>query len=330
MTSPSARQPGELDPGVLLRPASRRSRARPADLALRLSAVLQTTLDPTRLLEHFAAESRRAVALDSVYYVNEEHGVYYVTGQVARHSCQYRLSLQGQALGEITFTRGRKFGVHELSALELLLCGLVYPLRNALAYKSAVEEARRDPLSGVYNRGVLDAVLRREVALANRHALPFSLLFLDIDRFKAINDAHGHQIGDQAIRAFVECVERCVRVTDLLGRYGGDEFVLLLSNTPLDGALLLAERIRRAVADPGCLDARVPGLRLTASLGVASLAPGESADGLLDRADHALRRAKLAGRNRVFADPPGRVGETEVEDGGNPASAGFPEASPSA
>lgn len=309
MAFKTAQRNGELDPSALIRQsrsATRASRPRPTDLALRLVGVLQTTLDSTRLLELFAGEIGRAVAVDSVYYVNEEHGIYYLTGQVARHSCRYRLVIQDQAFGEITFTRHRKFSAHELMVLELLLCGLVYPLRNALTHKAAVEEARRDPLSGVYNRGVLDAALRREVALAHRHGFPFSLIFIDIDRFKAINDAHGHTVGDRAIRAFVECVERCVRVSDMLGRYGGDEFVLLLSNTPLDGALLLADRIRAAVSQAACLEE--PGLRLTASFGVGSLRPGEDGDTLLDRVDHALREAKRAGRNRVHADPWERVG----------------------
>lgn len=271
-------------------------------LAMQLAVALQTTLDVNNLVECFAREVLGVIPHDSIYFVNEDHGVYFLHGETARHSCHYHLTVEGQSYGELSFSRGRKFTEEELSLMEHLLCALVYPLRNALTYKAAVEEARRDPLTGVYNRGVMETVLAREVGLAHRHRSPFSAVFLDIDRFKSINDCHGHAVGDEAIRAFVRCVEKSIRTTDILSRYGGDEFLVLLNNTPLDGAVLLAERIRKVVEEEGRLGHAAPDLRLSASIGVAALQPGESAESLVARADAALNLAKQRGRNCVRAD----------------------------
>lgn len=276
---------------------------RAESLVLQLTVTLQKTLDVNKLVECFSREVREAVPHDSIYFVNENHGIDFLHGQTARHSCQCHLSVEGKSYGKISFTRDHKFMEKEITLLRhLLISALVYPVRNGLAYKAAVEEAQRDPLTGVYNRGVMETVLAREVGLAHRHRSPFSAIFLDIDRFKSINDCHGHAVGDEAIRAVVRCVEKSIRTTDILSRYGGDEFLVLLNNTPLDGAVLLAERIRKVVEEEGRLGHTAPDLRLSASIGVAALQPGESAESLVARADAALNLAKQRGRNCVRTD----------------------------
>jgi diguanylate cyclase (GGDEF)-like protein len=267
-------------------------------IALQITAALQTSLDLNRQVEIFGAEIRKHVAHDSLGYSNEDLGYFIEEGTPGRHSCTYRLTLEDQALGEVRFTRGARFQEPEVELLEFLLCSLVYPLRNALHYRQALDEARRDALTGVQNRGAMDAALRREVALAHRHKTGFSVIVLDIDRFKVINDSHGHAVGDQVLRRFVACVNTKIRTTDILARFGGDEFVVLLANTPYEGARLLASRIREAVAAIDCSDLS-PGLAITSSLGVAELARGESAEQLMGRADQALYQAKQDGRNCV-------------------------------
>jgi len=274
--------------------------ARPAsdEAAWRLTQVLQTTLELRALLELFARELAAVLTHDGLSYRCRERSLEVNLGRRARHRCTYRLVIGKEALGELTLYRRRRFAPGELVRLENLLCALVYPLRNALTYLEALRAAHKDPLTGVNNRSTFGPTLDREVELAHRHDTPFSLLVMDLDRFKAINDRYGHAVGDQALRAVAAAITRVVRRTDMLFRYGGEEFVLLLSNTAESGALLLAERIRRAVARRPL---EVDGLRLpvTVSIGVASLRPGEDGPALFARADQAVYAAKAGGRNRV-------------------------------
>jgi len=269
------------------------------DITLKLAVALQTTLDVQRLIALFAEELGKVIPHDHVAYRNTEQAIEFQIQQPARHSCTYGLTLEQQPLGEISFTRRKKFSDQEIAQLEQLLGCLVYPLRNGLHYKQALDEARKDPLTGVFNRSVLETVLGREVGLARRYGNALSLIFLDIDRFKSINDTHGHAVGDQVIRGFVDQVIKNIRTTDVVGRYGGDEFVIVLTNTPIDGAMLLAERIRQSVSQ---LSYRAPSgrtIELSASLGVACANGDETAATLLDRADRALATAKQSGRNCV-------------------------------
>ncbi len=278
--------------------------ARPAseEAAWRMTQLLQTTLELRALLELFARELATVVPHDGLGYRCRERALEVNLGRRARHRCTYRLVIGQEGLGELTLYRRRRFAPGELVHLENLLCALVYPLRNALTYLEALRAAHKDPLTGVNNRSTFGATLEREVELARRHGTPFSLLVMDLDRFKAINDRYGHAVGDQALRAVAAAITRVVRRTDMLFRYGGEEFVLLLSNTGEGGALLLAERIRRAVARRPL---EVEGLRLpvTVSIGVASLRPGEDGPALFARADQAVYAAKAGGRNRVCPAP---------------------------
>ena len=163
-----------------------------------------------------------------------------------------------------------------------------------------------DALTGVFNRRYFDVRLREEVARARRYALPFSLLLLDIDHFKHVNDTHGHPAGDKVLEIFAAALKKHLREQDIPARYGGEEFVVLVPHTPHKGALGVAERLRAAVeAQPF----RVLGahgesieLRLTCSIGVASLdARRDSPDTLVRDADANLYRAKSSGRNYVVA-----------------------------
>lgn len=270
----------------------------PPDHALRISGILQTTLNVEQIFDLFVREIKNVISHDSITYRNPLQGVEFSQGKPARHSGTYQLIIAGQPLGEIAFTRKRKFTDQEAMLIEQLLCGLVYPLRNALMYKQAVEASLKDPLTGVNNRTAMDAILQREVDLAHRHDSPLSLIAVDIDHFKLINDSHGHTIGDSVLKTVAEATAASIRGTDMLFRYGGEEFVVLLSNTGQEGALCLAERIRRKVqmARYICNEAMISS---TISLGVACLNPGENAATLFTRADQALYQAKAAGRNCV-------------------------------
>ena len=136
--------------------------------------------------------------------------------------------------------RRQRFSDGEIARLENFLCMLVYPLRNALQYHEAVLSSFTDPLTGACNRAAMQTAFERELNLARRQQTPLSVIMLDIDHFKKINDRYGHSNGDCVLRSVSQCVANTIRSSDMLFRYGGEEFVVLLSNTNRAGAKLLA------------------------------------------------------------------------------------------
>lgn len=159
--------------------------------------------------------------------------------------------------------------------------------------------ATRDPLTGIYNRARLYELLDQSRAELERHGTPFSVIMLDIDRFKAVNDRYGHQAGDEVLRELTGRLNDTLRETDKLGRWGGEEFLVLAPHTDAPSAETLAERLRRVVAQAR-FERAGP---LTISLGVATCQAGEQLEQLEERVDQAMYAAKQAGRNRVVADP---------------------------
>lgn len=155
--------------------------------------------------------------------------------------------------------------------------------------------AERDALTRVANRYRLEQVLLEECDRAERFRLPLALVAMDIDDFKPINDRHGHGVGDQTLVRVVEGLEACVRPGDLLARWGGDEFMLILPKSVLETAKMLAERIRQKMRDVPA----VGDFKVTLSLGVVERRMGESPAALMARADQALYRSKAAGKDVV-------------------------------
>lgn len=158
--------------------------------------------------------------------------------------------------------------------------------------------ASTDLLTGLHNRRMMTDLGGREVASSLRHGLPLSLLMCDLDHFKTINDEHGHEAGDGVLAEFANLLKTSVRESEAVCRWGGEEFLVLLPNTSLEGAQVLAERIRSAMQDTPFVVASQP-LQLTLTIGAASLRPSENFQALLKRADDALYAGKRAGRNRV-------------------------------
>ena len=171
------------------------------------------------------------------------------------------------------------------------------------ALAQVYDAAMRDGLTGIFNRKALDERLHSEWAFAARHVAPLSFVLLDVDGFKTINDRYGHLAGDAVIREIASRLMRTVRTEDVVGRYGGEEFVVVARDIALEQAAQLAERLRRTIAaDPVMSDEHA--ITVTASFGVASMACcGESKDlrTLVEIADSRLYAAKRGGRNQVVA-----------------------------
>jgi two-component system, cell cycle response regulator len=172
------------------------------------------------------------------------------------------------------------------------------------ARESLREQATHDSLTGLWNRAAVFEILANELARQKRHGGSIAIAMVDLDHFKQINDDYGHQIGDQTLRAASEAMTRCIRRYDAVGRFGGEEFLVILPGCDKMNALSHAERVRAAISN---LTVKVPGrfLTVTASVGVATVVAGSDIDSclLIRAADTALYRAKNNGRNCVeFAE----------------------------
>jgi diguanylate cyclase (GGDEF)-like protein len=170
------------------------------------------------------------------------------------------------------------------------IVGALWEQRRAL-----MEQAMTDPLTGAFNRRYMDACLATAIERRNRTGEPASLLMIDVDHFKRINDSFGHAGGDEALKRLVALVSGRARKLDVLFRVGGEEFMILLPGTRYAGAMAAAENLRLLVAHSALID----GQKISVSIGVSELQMGQSVSSWVEDADVAVYRAKQSGRNRV-------------------------------
>lgn len=275
-----------------------------AQALARISAVLQTTIDLPEILRLFFREAQRAFSLDGIHYQHQAQPFDYSIGQVAGHSSHYRLQTHTDFIGELSLHRLKQpFSDDDLRRLDKLVTTLVYPIRNGLRYLEAVRASLTDGLTGAGNRINLDNVLGREVDQATRYQQPLSILVLDLDHFKSINDLHGHVAGDYVLKMVANTLKASSRCADMTFRFGGEEFVILLNQTDIAGAKITAERIRRNIESLSLHygNKQIP---VSISVGVAGLGHNEDKESLLHRADKALYQAKQNGRNQVMVAEP--------------------------
>ncbi len=282
---------GDLAPRPDIRP----------EVLLRLSGKLQTTLELSQLLEIFLEEIQQAVLIDGLSFHHEPSNTSIAVGRNSLHTANYRLQTQQDYMGDIAFHRSTRFREHELANIEGLMTALVYPMRNALRYHEALAAAFRDPLTGAGNRVALDKTLNREIELAKRHDQALSILMLDLDHFKRVNDEFGHSMGDKVLKEAVNAMAGCIRKTDMCFRYGGEEFLIMLSSADQAGALRIAERVRMGIGQMLFSNSK-GSLQVTTSVGCATLQMSDSLEDIVSRADAALYVAKDQGRNRVICD----------------------------
>jgi diguanylate cyclase (GGDEF)-like protein len=189
-------------------------------------------------------------------------------------------------------------------ALTIILANITLSIIGALQ-RRLMDQAILDPLTGVFNRRHMERCLDDAIERQRRSAVPASLLLIDVDHFKRINDQLGHARGDSVLKGIASLVEKRSRKLDLLFRIGGEEFMLLLPDTQESAAALVAEQLRASIAESSLLDGR----RVTVSVGVSELRRGETVDSWIKQADDALYAAKKAGRNRVS-----RAAEVPVQE----------------
>ncbi len=184
-----------------------------------------------------------------------------------------------------------------------VLCSVSFLLYRTSQSETVLKRlATTDPLTGALNRRHYMELMAREQRRAERYSAVYSVLMVDIDHFKRINDTYGHQVGDQAIQAMAEASQKALRPTDLLARYGGEEFIITLTHTDRPGAAKVAERLRESVSQIE-LATEQGVLKFTISVGVSTYFKRSLLDEIIGYADQALYQAKSAGRNRVCLSP---------------------------
>jgi diguanylate cyclase (GGDEF)-like protein len=219
----------------------------------------------------------------------------------------------GEVRGLVAAGRDTPFTLEESELFRIFTLQGEAAFKNLALYEQVRSLAIRDGLTGLYNYRYFWEVLHREVELARRYHHPVSLLFLDIDDFKKVNDTLGHQVGDLVLKTLGAYLQGAVRQADLVCRYGGEEFVILLAETDSREALISAERLRLGISQL-TLALLEQELHFTVSIGVAKLGPKMDGDNLVKAADAALYQAKKAGKNRVC----GISGNTELGEVNEP------------
>ena len=271
-----------------------------AEQMLGLFDTLIGEADQKVLLERFHRWASRCGLADSLGFTAAGNQQELMFGEQRHHRALYQLAIDGKTLGAVTLSRRRRFSEAELTLLERALGGLARAVRLAQQLAHAQDTALHDGLTGLLNRRAMDERLSHELLLAKRHGSALSLMIIDIDHFKDINDQLGHLVGDEVLCRLAESFRGCVRESDLLIRLGGDEFAILLPRTGLSGAADVARKIRETVEHVTVgLSTRAGGVLPRVSIGVADLLPGDDDKALMQRADTHLYHAKAQGRGRV-------------------------------
>ncbi|MBI3007153.1 MAG: diguanylate cyclase [candidate division NC10 bacterium] len=244
------------------------------------------------IVEDVTADPRFAAHVDSA------------TGFTTRAVLCVPLRSKGKVLGVIELLNkldGAVFDGRDLQVVSILADYAAIAIENARLYQRAEELAVTDDVTGIHNSRYFHQILERELNRALRYRRPLSVLFVDLDYFKAVNDTHGHQKGSQVLREVAQVLKTSIRSVDLIARYGGDEFIVVLPDTDAATAAQLGERLRATVAKTEFLAPESLGLRLTASFGVAAYPDhAQTKEELIRFADQAMYRAKGGRRNAVY------------------------------
>lgn len=270
------------------------------DIKFEVTHSLQRSLDLKETLNSFFRAVQSRLPCGGMKYTFTAKRIDIQLGVEKQHSARYNLSIKDQPLGELVFQRNRPFAETELEDLEILISLLILPLRNALLYRDALENSLRDSLTQVGNRAAFELAIQREFQLCRRNGAYFSLLIVDMDHFKMINDEKGHAVGDLTLQFVSELIRNTLRQTDQVYRYGGEEFLIILGNTAHAEALVIADRLRLTLASQA-FEKQGESVRVTVSIGVGTSRDTDSRDTLFQRTDAALYQAKAQGRNRVVS-----------------------------
>ncbi|HVW88183.1 MAG TPA: diguanylate cyclase [Gaiellaceae bacterium] len=278
-------------------------RSRVQEAVARFGEALAATHDPAQLV-HLVVES-------AVEATSAEGGVVLgAEGELARagdpaaagERIELPLRVGSSDFGLLVLT-GPSFEPAQIEAATSLAAQVVVALENARLHRIVEHQALVDELTGLSNRRSIEESLRAEAARSARFGDPLAVVLADLDNFKSVNDRYGHSAGDEVLKAFAAALHETVRESDHAGRWGGEEFALILTNTDVEGGVRLAERARAAIEGRSVELPEGETLRVTASFGVAAFPGQHDAEQLFAAADAALYEAKRTGKNRVVRAP---------------------------
>ncbi|WP_281556995.1 GGDEF domain-containing protein [Thalassomonas sp. RHCl1] len=250
---------------------------------------LQVTLDLEKLLNIFAIEAAKYVDFSGLYFKHGSIRKAIRGSRSARNEHQFELKLNNEFIGMLTYAVNSPINHTNSKILNQLHQYLLYPMRNAIEYHRAMQLAMQDGLTGLGNRRYFDEQLRRAMHHANRHRSHVGLVVCDLNKFKAVNDTHGHAVGDQVLVHFADALRASIRDSDSLFRFGGDEFAVLVENAAEQSLTLIKHRINQATAD----DALLAKYEISCALGSSLMNRADNEQSLFERADQALYHEKM-------------------------------------
>lgn len=250
---------------------------------------LQTTLSLDKLLTIFATEAFRYVKFSGLYFKSTKVSKTLPGSRKAKHERQFELKLNDEFIGTISYSINKPISMHHYKDLQRIHQTLLYPLKNALQYHQAMQLAMQDCLTGLGNRRYFDEQLKRAMHNANRHHAQVGLVLGDLNKFKVINDIYGHNIGDQVLIQFANVLHTCVRDSDSIFRFGGDEFAIIVENSSEYALDIIQSRIDNALKT----NVLLAKYQVSCSLGTTFMNRADNQYSFFERADKALYRQKV-------------------------------------
>ncbi|MBL4910678.1 MAG: GGDEF domain-containing protein [Alteromonadaceae bacterium] len=250
---------------------------------------LQTTLDVEKLLIIFAKEAEKLVDFSGLYFKSQNFSACIKGSRTAKVERTFELKIDNEFIGVLTYSVKKPISISKYKILNQLHQHLLYPLRNALNYQLATKLAMQDALTGLGNRRYFDKQLTRAIHQANRHQTQVGLILGDLNKFKAVNDNHGHQVGDLVLQHVAKAMLASVRDCDSVFRFGGDEFAIIVENASDNSLKIIENRVNIAINN----DALLAKYQLTCSLGCTFMNRADNEKSIFERADQALYRQKM-------------------------------------
>ncbi|WP_372762894.1 GGDEF domain-containing protein [Pseudoalteromonas sp.] len=258
-----------------------------------LTAKLQTSLVIEDILAIYALFAKQLLNFSGIQLHSPLGSVQTPDCNSNNASYSFDLTVENEHLGQLIYFSQYPLSLAIEQKLKQLHSALVYPLRNAMRYNRVLKLATKDALTGLSNRSQFNDTLLQKLENCRRFQRPFSLMLFDLDNFKQVNDNYGHKVGDDVLKEFAQVLISCIRGTDTVFRFGGDEFALLIENPEFTTNKVIAERIMRRVKHSSLMAQ----YQVTCSIGFTLADSQDNENDVFSRADKGLYKAKAAGRN---------------------------------